>query len=149
MHNQKNIDQMDEFIKNSNTIDLLNMAETVSCWDFNSALGNTICEKYHSLAVKLTEVSMVIARKGGKGYFWIICSPVASAILDQDIVRSGQDNDDYLPIAVDYKKCIGVIGKRWRVYVDTETVEHMILIGHDCKCAANDLGRVSIANFVV
>jgi hypothetical protein len=43
--------------------DLRNNAGTIAVWDFNTALGDTIKEKYESLYVKVVEVSNVVHRK--------------------------------------------------------------------------------------
>ena len=52
-------------------------AETVSCWDFNTALGDTCREKYESLVYKIFEVSKVIAAKIPQPeFFWAAMHPI-------------------------------------------------------------------------
>jgi hypothetical protein len=47
--------------------DLRNNAGTIAAWDFNTALGDTIKEKYEALYVKLVEISNVVHRKTLRG----------------------------------------------------------------------------------
>lgn len=55
----------------------------VSMWDFETALGETIREKYESLYVRVVEVSNVINRKtlhGGAN--WLVTSPEVASIFE-------------------------------------------------------------------
>jgi hypothetical protein len=146
---QKMIEEMDEFIKKSDIEDLLNKAQTVCVWDFNTSLGNTLTEKYESLHVKIVEASNVLIRKGAKRYFWIVCSPEVSTMFDVTSKLKSGKKHEYYPMGLSEKQCVGTIDKRWRVYVDPIMVIDRVLIGHDCVSNSNDLARISIANFII
>jgi hypothetical protein len=63
--------------------DLRNNAGTVASWDFNTALGDTIKEKYESLYVKVVEVSNVVHRKTLRGGCnWLVTSPEVASIFE-------------------------------------------------------------------
>jgi hypothetical protein len=63
--------------------DLRNNAGTIAVWDFNTALGDTVKEKYESLFVKVTEVSAVVHRKTLRGGCnWLVTSPEVAAIFE-------------------------------------------------------------------
>jgi hypothetical protein len=63
--------------------DLRNNAGTVAAWDFNTALGDTIKEKYESLYVKVVEVSNVVHRKTLRGGCnWLVTSPEVASIFE-------------------------------------------------------------------
>jgi hypothetical protein len=54
----------------------------VAQWDFNTALGDTIKEKYESLYVKVVEISNVINRQCCSGANWIVTSPEVASIFE-------------------------------------------------------------------
>lgn len=143
------LDEMNLFIKNLNIQNSLDSAETVSVWDFNTALGSTMAEKYESLHVKIVELSNVLIRKGAKGYFWIVCSPeVTTMFYVTNKLRPGNKHE-YYPMGLADKQCIGTIEKRWRVYVDPMMITDKVLIGHDCVNDPIGMARISIANFII
>lgn len=139
---QKITEEMDLFVKNLN-LDQHN-ASVVSCWDFNTSLGATILEKYQSLTVKICETTQVLIRNGASGYFWIICSPEVSSIFEKSVKTNKKH--DYYPMGIKNRQFIGIMDKRWRVYVDPNMQPTYLLIGHD---NSNDLARIAIANFIV
>ena len=52
-------------------------------WDFSTALGDTIKEKYESLYVKVVEVTNVVHRKTLRGGAnWIVTSPEVASIFE-------------------------------------------------------------------
>lgn len=143
------LDEMDSFIKKLDIQKSLEESATVSVWDFNTALGSTMSEKYESLHVKIVEVSNVLIRKGARGYFWIVCSPEVTTMFDvTNKLRPGKKYE-YYPMGLCDKQCVGTIDKRWRVYVDPMMSMDKVLIGHDCADQPNDMARISISNFII
>jgi hypothetical protein len=71
-----------------------------SKWDFQTALGDTIREKYESLYVKVVEVSNVINRKMVRGQAnWVVTSPeVASMFFETVDVVADQKKKKYRSI---------------------------------------------------
>jgi hypothetical protein len=71
-----------------------------SKWDFQTALGDTIREKYESLYVKVVEVSNVINRKMVRGQAnWVVASPeVASMFFETVDVVADQKKKKYRSI---------------------------------------------------
>lgn len=66
--------------------DLKNNAGTVATWDYATALGDTIREKYESLYIKIIEVSSIIHRKTFRGgATWIVTSPEIAELLTNAI----------------------------------------------------------------
>ena len=62
--------------------DLRNNAGTVAAWDFNTALGETLKEKYESLYIKIVELSNVVHRKTLRGGCnWLVTSPEVGEYL--------------------------------------------------------------------
>ena len=62
--------------------DIRNNAKTVSTWDFNAALGNTIREKYENLYTKINTVKTHMIEKYNKEPVWIVTSPEISSVLE-------------------------------------------------------------------
>lgn len=144
---------------------LLKHASTRATWDFNTALGDTIKEKYESLYIRLLELSNVMVSKGAAGYFYIITSPEVASIFETATAgfaplsssayarqtqywRNGQ-----LPMGVDMGiQEAGVINARWRLYKSSKMPADpsQILVGAGpAKGPASHFGVIHIANFII
>lgn len=108
---------------------MLNGAGTVGAWDFNSALDDTIKEKYEFLYVKLVETSHVIHNKIGNGANWIVTSPEIASIFETATVGF------YLVSSDDWSSSLGIqyvgtINNRWKLYKDPLFPTNRILMGY-------------------
>lgn len=133
----------DEFLK------LLENAGTVSCWDYNTSLGDTIRDKYESLAIKIMEVANVVARKIKKPeLFWAaLSSPLAMAI---EIGLDNRMTVEHIPMGGDEPRFIGTIMSRVKLYECPCMPENQILIGYGDKPKDGiNYARISIANYIV
>jgi len=110
--------------------DLRNNAGTVSAWDYNTALGDTIKEKYEALYVKLVEISNVVHRKTLRGGCnWIVCSPEVSSIFETATAGFGPTMSDTFTgnLGIQY---VGTINGKWRMYKDPLFPTGQILMGY-------------------
>lgn len=110
--------------------DLRNNAGTVSVWDFSTAFGDTIKEKYESLFVKLTEVSAVVHRKTLRGGCnWLVCSPEVASIFETATAGFAPEPSDTFTssLGVQY---VGTVSKKWRVYKDPLFPQGQVLMGY-------------------
>lgn len=110
--------------------DLRNNAGTVASWDFNTALGVTIKERYEALYVKLTEVSAVVHRKTLRGSAnWIVCSPEVAAIFEAATAGYAPSPSESFTssLGVQY---VTTINNKWRVYKDPLFPQNQILMGY-------------------
>ena len=110
--------------------DLRNNAGTVAAWDFNTALGDTIKEKYESLYVKVVEVSSVVHRKTLRGGCnWIVTSPEVASIFETATAGFAPVPSDTFTssLGVQY---VGTVNSRWRVYKDPLFPTSQILMGY-------------------
>lgn len=109
--------------------DLRNNAGTVSVWDFNTAMGDTIKERYESLYVKVVEISNVIHRKTLRGGAnWIITSPEVAAIFETATAGFAPAPSETFTssLGVQY---VGTINNRWRLYKDPLFPQGQLLMG--------------------
>lgn len=152
----------ESFFVHSEIEKLLNGAGTVSCWDFNTCLGETIREKYESLFVKVCEITNVLIKKGAAGYFWVVCSPEVSSIFETATygfypISSDEYKEMYGPggqipmgswtNTLQYK---GLIHQKWRLYTDPMLDSNRVLIGvNDKEEKPEHYARLSIANFII
>lgn len=128
---------------------LMEHAETRSVWSFSEALGDTIMEKYESLYVKMVELTTMLINKGASGYFWLATSKEIAAIFetatagfaptparDRPLCEHVPMGKNALPCALPYEHeevyCTGIINKKWRIYVDVN-ITNQILIGCNFK----------------
>lgn len=110
--------------------DLRNNAGTVSAWDFNTALGDTIKEKYESLYVKVVEISNVIHRKTLRGGAnWLVTSPEVASIFETATAGFAPAPSETFTssLGVQY---VGTVNNRWRLYKDPLFPSNQILMGY-------------------
>lgn len=110
--------------------DLLNNAGTVSAWDFATAAGDTIKEKYESLFVKLVEISNVVHRKTLRGGCnWIVTSPEVASIFETATAGFAPAPSDGFTggLGIQY---VGSISSKWKLYKDPLFKTNQILMGY-------------------
>lgn len=110
--------------------DLRLNAGTVSAWDFATALGQTIKEKYESLYVKVVEVSNVIHRKtlrGGANF--LVTSPEVASIFETATAGFGPTMSDTFTSSLGIQY-VGTINSRWRLFKDPLFPPGQILLGY-------------------
>jgi len=110
--------------------DLRNNAGTVAAWDFNTALGDTIKEKYESLYVKLVELSNVIHRKTLRGGAnWLVTSPEVASIFETATAGFAPTMSDTFTSSLGIQY-VGTINSKWRLYKDPLFPTGQILFGY-------------------
>jgi len=110
--------------------DLRANAGTVAAWDYSTALGDTIKEKYESLYVKISEISNVIHRKtlrGGANF--IVTSPEVSSIFETATAGYAPAPSETFTssLGVQY---VGTVNNRWRLYKDPLFPSNQLLMGY-------------------
>lgn len=110
--------------------DLLLNAGTVGAWDFGTALGDTIKEKYESLYVKIVEMSAVIHRKTLRGGAnWIVTSPEVASIFETATAGFAPAPSETFTSSLGIQY-VGTINNRWRLYKDPLFRTNQILMGY-------------------
>lgn len=110
--------------------DLRNNAGTVSVWDFNTSLGDTIKEKYESLYVKIVEVSAVIHRKTLRGGAnWLVTSPEVASIFETATAGFAPAPSETFTSSLGIQY-VGTVNNRWRLYKDPLFPQGQVLMGY-------------------
>lgn len=110
--------------------DLRLNAGTVAAWDFNTALGDTIKEKYESLYVKIVEVSNVVHRKTLRGGAnWIVTSPEVASIFETATAGFAPQTSETFTSSIGIQY-VGTVASRWRLYKDPLFPTNQILLGY-------------------
>jgi hypothetical protein len=110
--------------------DLRNNAGTVASWDFNTALGDTIKEKYESLYVKVVEVSNVVHRKTLRGGCnWIVTSPEVASIFETATAGFAPAPSETFTSSLGIQY-VGTVNNRWRLYKDPLFPAGQLLMGY-------------------
>jgi len=110
--------------------DLRQNAGTVTAWDFNTSLGDTIKEKYESLYVKIVEISSVIHRKtlrGGANF--IVTSPEVASIFETATAGFAPAPSETFSSSLGIQY-VGTVNNRWRLYKDPLFPSNQILMGY-------------------
>lgn len=110
--------------------DLRVNAGTVASWDFATALGDTIKEKYESLYVKVVEVSNIVHRKTLRGGAnWMITSPEVASIFETSTAgfAPAPSNNFESSLGIQY---VGTVNARWKLYKDPLFPRGSILMGY-------------------
>lgn len=110
--------------------DLRNNAGTIAVWDFNTALGDTIKEKYESLYVKVVELSAVVHRKTLRGGCnWLVTSPEVASIFETATAGFAPAPSETFTSSLGIQY-VGTINNRWRLYKDPLFPQGQILCGY-------------------
>jgi len=110
--------------------DLRNNAGTVSAWDFNTALGDTIKEKYESLYIKVVEVSNVVHRKTLRGGCnWLVTSPEVASIFETATAGFAPAPSETFTSSLGIQY-VGSVNNRWKLYKDPLFPSGQILMGY-------------------
>jgi hypothetical protein len=110
--------------------DLRNNAGTVASWDFNTALGDTIKEKYESLYVKIVEVSNVVHRKTLRGGCnWIVTSPEVASIFETATAGFAPAPSETFTSSLGIQY-VGTVNSRWRLYKDPLFPTGQMMMGY-------------------
>lgn len=110
--------------------DLRNNAGSVFAWDFNTALGDTIKEKYESLYVKVVEASAQIHRKTMRGGAnWLVTSPEVASIFETATAGFAPSPSETFTSSLGIQY-VGTVNNRWRLYKDPLFPSNQILMGY-------------------
>ena len=110
--------------------DLRNNAGTIAAWDFNTALGETIKEKYESLYVKIVEISAVIHRKTLRGGAnWIVTSPEVASMFETATAGFAPAPSETFTSSLGIQY-VGTVNNRWRLYKDPLFPSNQIMLGY-------------------
>lgn len=154
----------EKFFTSQELCEMVQSAGTTVAWDFNTALGDTIKEKYESLYVKCHELTAILLRKGAMGYFWLACSPEIASIFETatagfaptgyyaSVYDNGEEpkNLGVAPLGLPEVTYRGSVNYRWRLYADSEMPKELLLIGcNDTREDPKHYGRMVIHNFII
>lgn len=110
--------------------DLRNNAGTIASWDYNTALGDTIKEKYESLYVKIVQVSAEIHRKTMRsGANWLVVSPEVASIFETATAGFAPSPSETFTSSLGIQY-VGTVNNRWRMYKDPLFPSNQILMGY-------------------
>lgn len=110
--------------------DLRLNAGTVAAWDFNTALGSTLKEKYESLYIKLVEISNIVHRKTLRGGAnWIVTSPEVASIFEAATAGFAPRPSETFTSSLGMQY-VGSVNDRWRMYKDPLFPTGQILLGY-------------------
>lgn len=110
--------------------DLRRNAGTISAWDFNTALGTNIKEKYEALYVKLVEVTNVVHRKTLRGGAnWIVTSPEVASILETATAGFAPTVSETFTSSAGIQY-VGAVSKKWALYKDPLFPAGQLLMGY-------------------
>jgi hypothetical protein len=103
--------------------------------------------KYKSYHEKLIAITETVISKGGRGYFWLVCSPKMSDVFRSMGIFTGEFFEQ-IPLGYPIVLYMGVLDKRWRVYSDMGVKDNVMLLG--CcfsKKHNNYYCKINIENF--
>ena len=110
--------------------DIRNNAGTVTSWDFSTALGDTIKEKYEALYVKVVEISNVVHRKTLRGGCnWIVTSPEVASMFETATAGFAPNTSETFTSSIGIQY-VGTVNARWRLYKDPLFPTNQLLLGY-------------------
>jgi hypothetical protein len=151
----------EKFLSQEEISNLLNTAGTCTNWDFNSALGDTIMERYESLYCKMIELNNTLITKGAAGYFWIVTSPEIASIFEtatsgfhpissEEFEGSNEIIGGVRAQGVSKFQFCGTVNGRWRLNKSSDIPSNMLLMGcNDTLESPSHYGRMMVLNFIL
>lgn len=110
--------------------DLRRNAGTVAAWDFSTAIGESLKERYETLYIKVTEVSNVIHRKTLRGMAnWIVTSPEVASIFETSVAGFAPAPSETFTSSLGIQY-VGTVNQRWRLYKDALAPRNQLLMGY-------------------
>lgn len=99
-------------------------ALTINCFDMETALGDTLKEKYESLYIKLVETSKEIEGLSGLYPNWMVTTPEIASIFETS-------SSWWQPTLLERRpvEYVMVINQKWRLYKTDHLDEDEIVLG--------------------
>jgi hypothetical protein len=108
----------------------LNNAGSTEEIDWNEVVDPKDKEnKYKKYVSRLIEITEMVVGKGGRGYFWIVCSPRMSNVFTSMRPIFTSDVLDQFPLGYPIVLFMGILDKRWRIYSDLGLKDDTMLMG--------------------
>lgn len=146
-------EKLKDFFQHEKLISLKSEAGTTAAWDWNTALGETVREKYESLYIKVVELTNVTIRKGASGLFWIVVSPVIASIFETVCTTIPSANDwlEQIPMGGKDVYYLGTVNRKWRIYVDPEWADDEMMVGANWepKTDPKHVGVLKTCNLII
>jgi hypothetical protein len=149
---QSDREKLKAFFRHDNLVKLKAKPGTSTAWDFSTAYGDTIREKYESFYVKITELTNVCIRKGANGLFWIVTSPEVGSMFADGFGAGFNDCGlSQIPMGGKEVYYLGTINRKWRVYIDPlwEADELMVGANWESDIDPKHVGVMKAVNFIV
>lgn len=133
--------------------DLVWMCEEHLVWDFDTANGNTVREKFESLFVTLANASNLIYRKTTYSPNLVLTSPEAGSLIEISVAFKPNPNGllgDKQPI-----RFAGTLNSRWNMFNTVYFEPPQVLIGcvpckeHAVREEPDFLAMIKIRNFAL
>lgn len=104
--------------------------------------------KYKKLIARLIEITDMIISKGGRGYFWLVCSPQVANHFMQMRTMFTSDALEQFPFGYPIVLRMGILDKRWLIYSDMALKNDTMLMG-SCfsKKHANYYCNIKVENY--
>lgn len=85
--------------------------------------------KYTKYLTRLVEITDMVVSKGGRGYFWIVCSPRMANIFAGMRNIFASEATDQFPLGYPIVLFMGILDKRWRIYSDLAMTDDTMVMG--------------------
>jgi len=110
-------------------------------WDFNTSLGDTIKEKYKSLAAQIESVTNLLLESGATGQYWLFASPEVCSIIETDLSFKMSSEKEWV-----VNECVNNCGTfyKWRVLKGDLLSKYFLYVGVGNKCTF-----IEFYNFII
>jgi len=104
---------------------------------YDTLLGETMLEKAEALYVKLVELTNIVFRKSGPGVMWVCMSPEIYMHFEPKVKPS---DDDVFPTGGPDIMFMGIIERKWVVFVDPLLNQEMMVISNGFQPQTSEPG---------
>jgi len=128
------------FLANAGSTESIDWSEMVDAKDKDN--------KYKKYINKIYQITDMVVSKGGRGYFWLVCSPRMSNFFTLMKPIFTSEVLDQFPLGYPIVMFMGILDKRWRIYSDLGLRDDTMLLG--CcfsKKHANYYCKIDVKNW--
>jgi hypothetical protein len=153
---EKSLPTFETFLSSEQLSQIEEKAGITGYHDSNSALSDSLSERFEALYVAINNLIKTMVFKGGKGYVWIAGYPQMVNLFNRCGIFDNNLNytsyirpDGQMPTGLMDVKYYGLANRKWRIYERHEGSRNVILVGFNDKLESFEhYGKLIISNFI-
>lgn len=153
MDNCQPIKSKTDFLDHEEVMYMINKAVIGDCWAWNADSTRDFKEKFGLIYLALHKLTSAMIQYGANGHFWICSNPDIISLIELSATNLINHSSKHSELGNGKIHQVGVLNQRWRVYIDYDLRENVLLIGcgykkleRDTEIIPNRIAKLIIHN---